>query len=205
MNIIEKLSYSLLSIETFLNFSKACFGIAQFIFRCYRSWLNSKCAQDIRIEYRWSEGNSNSRQLPFSRMKLRFMIVTSGQLGFLCRAINRPTWKRYLASDECVYIYIVSPGKTGCSNSVMWNCLSPTLPRGAFLYASLSLSRKERLCLFSSAWKWLRGLHLEIVSHDLLCVPSFSKVFPLVRREERLEYGLIGAHSIRASLYLWIW
>lgn len=106
MNIIEKLSYSLLSIETFLNFSKACFGIAQFIFRCYRSWLNSKCAQDIRIEYRWSEGNSNSRQLPFSRMKLRFMIVTSGQLGFLCRAINRPTWKRYLASDECVYIYI---------------------------------------------------------------------------------------------------
>lgn len=74
-------------------------------FRCYRSRLNSKCTQDIRIEHWRSEGNGNSRQLPFSRMKLRFMIVTSGQLGFLCRAINRPTWKRYLASDECVHTH----------------------------------------------------------------------------------------------------
>lgn len=150
------------------------------------------------MEYRRSEGNGNSRQLPFSRMKITFvMIVTSGQLG-IALSSNQPAYVKTIFSVTSIaYIYIVSPGKTGCSNSVMWNSVAHSSTRCFPPRFFIFIAREVRL--FPPAWPppWNR--------FSRFAHPS-PRYFPLVNTLElkkRLKYGFkVSASMYSIRLYL---
>lgn len=103
------------------------------------------------------------------------MIVTSGQLG-IALSSNQPAYVKTIFSvTGIVYIYISCPQAKLDALTRSCETLSPTLPRGAFLHASLSLSRGR------DASSPLRGLHLETVSHDS---PRYFPVVNTVEEEE---------------------